>query len=66
MDSFVTETRIELLKENFGTRTGMLKGSSEMRRMMKGNFVTRMTMSGLGKSFVSRMMMLRQNFGWRA
>ena len=52
----MTETRIEMLKENFGTRIGMLRG----------NFVTRMTMSGSGKSFVSRMMMLRQNFGWKA
>jgi len=33
VDSFVTETRIELLKENLVTRIGMLKGSSEMRRM---------------------------------
>ena len=62
----MTETRIELLMGNFGTRTGMLKGSSEMRRMMRGNFVTRMRMSGLGKSFVSRMTMLRQNSAWRA
>ena len=62
----MTETRIELLKGKFGTKIGMLKGSSEMRRMRKGNFVTRMTMSGSGKSFVSRMMMVRQNFGWRA
>ena len=40
VDSFVTVTRIELLKVHFVTRIGMLKGSFEM----KGNFVSRKMM----------------------
>ena len=70
VDSFVTVTRIELLKVHFVTKIGMLRGSFEM---MRGNFVTRMMKRR--ESSVMRMLkfgkmepsfVLRQNSARRA
>lgn len=71
-DSFVTVTRIELLRGHFVTKIGRQKMSFE-RMMMRGNFVSemmtmmressvmRMLKFGMGPSFV-----LRRNSAGRA
>lgn len=71
-DSFVTVTRIELLRGHFVTKIGRQKMSFEMM-MMRGNFVSemmtmmressvmRMLKFGMGPSFV-----LRRNSAGRA